>query len=268
MIPTRLITAAMRSIRSARKSRNAGPDLSRRGFGVGLFAVAGSLLAPKTAEAFPRGADADFRRATRILIPYGLSVDGAFDEVLGHDVLKTTSVPQLETQYDFAVGELNEVGGIEPCILTSFFQGSAEFTSFEENQAGGIIPCTKTAVGPNQTTFEHLDVNAAGGIVLCAKTTVAPSQTIFEHLDINAAGGIIPCSRTRIEDPHAMFELFDPNVAGGIEPCAAVDAEHLADGSLGAVEVTINDPVLTFTVRIGARTYRLVNGALVEDITG
>ena len=262
---SRLLKMAIRKAPDTSKSRGIELHLGRRRFGTALFAAVSGGLLTRKADGFPRGADADFRRATRILIPYGLSVDGAFDDVLGHDVLKVTSLPQLETQYDFVVGDLNEVGGIEPCILTSFFQGSAEFTSFEENQAGGIIPCTKTAVGPNETIFEHLDVNAAGGILPCTKTTVATSQTIFEHLDINAAGGIIPCSRTTIEDPHAMFELFDENEAGGVDPCWIVDAEHLADGRLGAIEVTVNDPELTFTVRIGARTYRLVNGALVED---
>jgi hypothetical protein len=233
------LTAKKNRARDAWKSGTVAADLTRRGFGAGMLAtLCGGLLA-KPADAFPRGADADFKRATKILSGYGLSISGAFDEILNHDVLTTTSVPLNDTQYDFVVGQLNEVSGIIPCSKTSFFQGAAEFTAFDENPAGGILPCTKT--------------------------TVVETRTTFGQLDTNQAGGIIPCLKTTIEGSLATHELFDLNEAGGIVPCIVVGAERLADGSLGPAEVTVNDPALNFTVRIGPRTYRLVDGGLVED---
>jgi len=214
--------------------------VSRRWFGTGFFfALLGGFLV-RTAQAFPEGAQSHFSAATRILNRYGLSVAGMFDQKLGHDVLTVTSIPQAETQYDFVGADLNTAGGVDPCWKTSSFQGSTEFTAFEENQTGGILPCTKT--------------------------TAAGERTIFEQLDRNQAGGIVPCSRTIIEEPLTTHMVFDPNVAGGIEPCYLAGAERKVDGTLGPVEVVVNDPELNFTVRIGPRTYRLVRGALVEEV--
>ena len=201
---------------SSERSRS---EVSRRLFGTGLFvALFGGLLA-RTTQGFPEGAQNHFNAATRILSRYGLSVGGAFDQTLGHDVLTVTSIPQSETQYDFVEAEVNAAGGINPCWKTSSFQASTDFTAFDENQAGGIVPCTKT--------------------------TVAGEQTIFEQLDTNQAGGIVPCSRTIIEESLTVHKLFDPNVAGGIDPCWIAESERLADGRLGPVEVVVNDPSLT-----------------------
>ncbi|HEX6733091.1 MAG TPA: hypothetical protein VF074_23920 [Pyrinomonadaceae bacterium] len=259
------------SVTNERNSQECTPTesgINRRWFGTGLFValLGGPLL--RTAQAFPESAQNHFNAATRILNRYGLSVAGMFDQTLGHDVLSVTSIPPTETQHDFVGAELNAAAGIDPCWKTSSFQGSTDFTTFEENQAGGILPCTKTTVAGENTIFEHFDMNQAGGIIPCTKTTVAGEQTIFEQLDTNQAGGIIPCSKTIIEEPLSTHMVFDPNVAGGIEPCIIVGAERKVDDTLGPVEVVVNHPELNFTVRIGPRIYRLVGGALVEEVTG
>jgi hypothetical protein len=247
-------------------SGSIGSRVNRRRFGTGLFVALFGGLFVRTAQAFPEGAQNHFKAATRILNRYGLSVAGMFDETLGHDVLTVTSIPQTETQYDFVGAELNTAAGIDPCWKTSSFEGVTDFTAFEENPVGSIIPCTRTTVAEEDTIFEHFDMNQAGGIVPCTKTTVAGEQTVFEQLDTNQAGGIVPCSRTIIEGRLTTHMLFDPNVAGGIEPCYLAGAERMADGTLGPVEVVVNNAELNFTVRIGPRTYRLVRGALVEEV--
>jgi hypothetical protein len=174
--------------------------------------------------------------ASQILRRFGLRVSGAV--AAGHDVLTVSALPLAETQYDFVVNDRNEAGGIVPCMKTSFFADVAEFTRFEADAAGGIVPRTKT--------------------------TGAGPATTFEQLDVNEAGGIVPCMKTFVEAPLTTFEIFDPNAAGGIIPCMHVAAERLADGSLGPVEVAVEEPDLSLVVRIGALTYRLVDGRLVE----
>lgn len=54
--------------------------------------------------------------------------------------------------------------------------------------------------------------------------------------------------------------------SGGIQPCIHVAAERLADGALGEVIISVNEPSVSFVVRIGARLYRLVDGRLVEEV--
>jgi hypothetical protein len=237
---------------------------SRRRFATGLFvSLAGGLIL-RPAEAFPRGSDSLFEAATRILQRFGLSVSGAFDQVLERDVLTIDALPDPETQYDFVVNDVDAAGGIQPCVKTAFFQSLSEFTHFEPNVAGGIQPCTKTTVGGASSTFEELDVNLAGGIVPCTRTTVDEPATVFEQFDVNVAGGIQPCSKTTVEEALTTFEVFDPNAVGGIVPCVMVATEQLPRGGVGQVVVEINEPDLNLVVQIGPRTYRLVAGQLVE----
>jgi hypothetical protein len=95
---------------------------SRRRFATGLFvSLAGGLIL-RPAEAFPRGSDSLFEAATRILQRFGLSVSGAFDQVLERDVLTIDALPDPETQYDFVVNDVDAAGGIQPCVKTAFFQ--------------------------------------------------------------------------------------------------------------------------------------------------
>jgi hypothetical protein len=106
---------------------------------------------------------------------------------------------------------------------------------------------------------------AAGHDVLTVSALpLAETQYDFVVNDRNEAGGIVPCMKTYVEAPLTTFEIFDPNAAGGIIPCMHVAAERLADGSLGPVEVAVEEPDLSLVVRIGALTYRLVDGRLVE----
>src|SRR5688572_19420131 len=115
-------------MRETSESNEEGRSVGRRRFGAGLLtALGGGLLAGK-AEAFPASAHGDFNAATRILNRYGMSVGGAFDDVLGHDVLKVTTIPQIDTQYDHELGQLSSAGEIDPCFRTSFFQEATAFT--------------------------------------------------------------------------------------------------------------------------------------------
>lgn len=151
----------------------------------------------------------DAKAVTNVLKRYGVSVGGAFDATLGHDVMTVTTVPQAETQYDFVVAELTSEGGLDPCIRTSSFGGNE--------------------------TFVHY-----------------------------APGGIIPCIKVAIEGPLMTYELIDPN-DGDIIPCIRVAAEHAADGGLGTITAAV-DPDEDFQIAVGTRTYRLIDGQLVEDI--
>ena len=136
----------------------------------------------------------------------------------------------------------------------------------EADAVGGIVPCVKTSFFEDVTEFTHFDMNAAGGVVPCVKTTIAVPVITFEHFDVDAAGGIVPCVKTTVDEPLTTFELFGAGAVSGILPCVHVGAERLADGELGLIEVSVNEPELRFVVVIGSRTYRLVSGQLVEDM--
>lgn len=220
--------------------RTVVPSPTRRTFGITVLAAIGGALSVRTAEAFPEGSLRLFALATQILKRFGLSVSGASER--GHDVLTVNALPEPEIQYDFVLNEADTFGGIVPCTKTSFFEDVTEFT--------------------------HFDMNAAGGIVPCVKTTIAEPVITFEHFDADAAGGIAPCVKTTVDEPLTTFELFGAGAVSGIQPCVHVGAERLADGELGLIEVSVNEPELRFVVVIGSRTYRLVSGQLVEDIPG
>lgn len=247
------------------ETRSHSHTASRRRFVTGLCAALGGALVARPAETFPRGSNALFEAASRILRNFGLSVTGAFDQLLSRDVLTISAIPDPDTQYDFMVNEVDAVGGIVPCVKTAFFQGLSEFTHFETDVVAGIVPCTKTSVGGATSTFEQFEVNVAGGIQPCTKTTAGDAATIFEQFDVNVAGGIQPCVKTTVLATLTTFELLDPNVVGGVVPCVKVASEQLPRGGPGEVEIEINEPDLNLLVRIGPRVYRLVAGQLVEE---
>jgi hypothetical protein len=189
------------------ESVGAAVDGGRRRFGAGLLAALGGGLLVRSAEAFPAAAPGQFNAATHILGPYGVSVGGAFDAALGHDVLTVTALPQAGTQYDFVGAELTSDSDILPCWRTS---------SFDET-----------------TTFLHY-----------------------------TPGGIIPCIKVTIAGPLMTYDLIDPH-EGDIIPCIRVAAEHTADGGLGPIVVTA-DPDEDLRIEVGTRSYRLVDGQLVD----
>ena len=207
-------------------------------FSLTMLAALASTIVARSSEAFIEGTEKLFAKATQALRRFGISVTGASDR--GHDVLTISAVPEGAIQYDFAITEVDEAGGIQPCSLTSFFE--------------------------EVTTFTHYDMDIAGGIQPCTRTTVAEPVVMFEHLDMDTAGGIVPCTKTVIDDALTTFELFDDGAFGGIQPCIHVAAERLADGALGEVIISVNEPSVSFVVRIGARLYRLVDGRLVEEV--
>lgn len=194
-------------MRRADSESSGASAVGRRRFGAGLLTTLGAGLLARTAEGFPPDAAGHFNAATNVLNRYGMSVGGAFDATLGHDVLTVTTVPQAETQYDFVVSELNSQGGLDPCFRTSVF-------------------------GDNET---------------------------FVHY---APGGIIPCIRVAIEGPLMTYDLIDPD-DGGIIPCIRVAAEHAPGGGLGPITATV-DPDEDFQIAVGTRTYRLMDGQLVD----
>ncbi len=119
-----------------------------------------------------------------------------------------------------------------------------------------------------QSDFVLNEADAFGGIQPCTQTSFFEDVTEFTHFDMNAAGGVVPCVKTTVDEPLTTFELFGAGAVSGIQPCVHVGAERLADGELGLIEVSVNEPELRFVVVIGSRTYRLVSGQLVEDIPG
>jgi hypothetical protein len=190
------------------KPVDGAPEAGRRRFGVGLLAAVGGGLLARKVEAFPAAAGGHFNSATQILSHYGVSVGGSFDAELGHDLLKVTALPQAGTQYDLVFAELTSDGGLDPCYLTSSFDGTITSVHF-------------------------------------------------------APGGIIPCIRVTVAGPLMTYELIDPH-EGDIIPCIRVAAEHTADGGLGAIVASV-DPDEDFRIAVGTRTYRLIEGQLVED---
>jgi len=223
-----------------RQESASGRRPDRRTFTLTLLATLAGALVARRSEAFVQGAEKLFAKASQALRHFGVSVTGTSDR--GHDVLRITALPEPAIQYDFAINEVNEAGGIVPCVLTSFFEEITTFTHYEMDVTSGIQPCTRT--------------------------TIAEPVVTFEHLDVDAAGGILPCVKTVIDTALTTFELFDEGAFGGVVPCVHVGAERLADGGLGEVVVSVNEPDLHFVVRIGTRVYRLVDGQLVEQVPG
>ena len=275
-------------------------DLSRRQLGVGLLVVlGGGLGVAKTAEAFPRSAVRHFAVASRLLEPYGLTVDGHLDRSAtpAHDVLMTSVVPLLMTEYTQVVGMRNRFGGIQPCIKTSTFEGADEISLFDPS-TGGIDPCWLTTRQGELITSTQFHPNpAAGELVPCVKTRLEghklATHELFDadqgginpcwrvtsemldgghigsirstHFHPTRTGEIIPCIKNTIEGhSFASYELLDAN-AGGIIPCLKVASEMLEGGAIGTVEVTIDDPNLRLSLHVGGKTYNLVDGELVLD---
>ena len=238
--------------------------VSRRQLGVAVLAVlAGGLGMAKTAQAFPRGANGAFNAASRILAPYGVTVDGDVRD--GHDVLGVEIVPLPATEYDQVVGTRNRVGRMIPSIRTAVFEDNARFTHFHP---GEIVPCVRTTIRGDALATHELFDSDQGGIQPCIK--VEAEMLDGGHIGTVTAthfhdGAIVPCIKTTIEGHSlATHELFDA-ADGDVIPCVRVESEMLQGGVLGAVEVTVEPDVRSFKVIVGSNTYTLVDGALVLE---
>ena len=182
----------MRSANELTKSDTPGPELGRRRFGTGILAALGGGLLARTAEGFPAAANGDFNAATNVLKRYGVSVGGAFDAALGHDVMTITTVPQAETQYDFVLAELNSEGGLDPCIRASSFGGNETFVHYAP---GGIIPCISVAIEGPLMTYDLIDPHE-GDIIPCVRVAAEHSRD----------GGLGPITIT--VDPEEQLQVM------------------------------------------------------------
>lgn len=243
--------------------------VSRRQMGVGLLALAaGGLGLAKTAHAFPPSAKGNFNAASKILGRYGVTVNG--DDRSGHDQLELAIGQLPGTEYTQVVGQRNALGEIIPCIKTSVLDDEAEFTHFHPTERG-IVPCIKTRIeGQALATHELFDAEQ-GGIDPCWRATadmldgghIGTIEATHFH---PTERGIVPCVRTTIEGHTlATYELLDAG-EGGVTPCLKVESEMLEGGEIGAVEVTIDPELTSVRVLVGARTYDLIGGMLVEQI--
>ncbi len=253
-----------------RKDQDHEPDLTRRQLGVGLLAVlGGGLGVVKTAQAFAPGAQGNFNAASQILGRYGVTVTG--DDSRGYDALDFQTVPLPRTEYSQIVGTRNLLGEIIPCLKTSVLGEDASFTHFHPNDTGGINPCYKTTIeGHSLATSEIFDSDQ-GGVLPCYRVTADMLEgghigTITAtHFHPNDTGGIDPCYRSTIEGHSlATYELLQTSEKG-TAPSFTVATQMLDGGVLGAVDVTVDDPNIHLSLRVGGNTYNLVNGELVLE---
>lgn len=120
-----------------------------------------------------------------------------------------------------------------------------------------VVPLAGTEY--NQTVVMR---NRLGEVIPCLKTSVFEDDVIATHFHPTGDGEIVPCVRTTIEGHSlATYELFDAAEAD-IDPCMKVESQMLEGGVLGAVEVTV-EPDVNLIVRVGDRTYYLLDGELV-----
>lgn len=254
--------------RDTRNGQGSQPDPDRRKLGMGLLAVlGGGLGVANTAHAFAPGSQGNFNAASSILDRYGVRVIG--DVNGGHDRLTLETVPLALTEYSQVVGTRNRLGGLDPCVKTSVFGDDASFTHFHP---GEIIPCVRTAIeGHALATHELFDADQ-GGIDPCYRVTA--EMLDGSHIGTVTAthfhpteGGIVPCFRTTINEGHtlATFELFDAGGGGIDNPNIKVETEMLDGGVLGAVDVTIDNPNIRLSLRVGGNTYNLFDGRLVLE---
>lgn len=243
------------------------PDVGRRKLNVAvLAALAGGFALADNAQAFPRGARLHFAAASRLLAPYGISVDG--DAVAGHDRV-SFDIAQLPTvEYVQAIGIRNRSGEVEPSFETSAFGDDAIATHFHP---GEIIPCVRTTIqGHELATHEVFDTDQ-GGIIPCVRVESEMldgghiGTVVLTHFH---DGAIVPCVRTTIEDHSlATHELFDAS-DGDIVPCVKVESGMLKGGVLGDVDVTVDADLTGFRVHVGDNVYELIDGALVLQRSG
>lgn len=245
----------------ARNPRSS-PDAGRRKLNLAvLAALSGGLALAREAEAFPRGAQARFHAASRLLAPFGVAIDG--DTAGDHDRLELEIDASPEIEYAQRVGTRNRPGGFATSFETSVFGDDALATHFHP---GEIIPCVRTAIdGRSLATHEVFDTDQ-GGIVPCFR--VESEMLEGGHIgNITAThfhdGQIVPCVKTAILG-HALatHELFDA-ADGDIVPCVRVSSEMREGGVLGAVDVTIDEDLESFRLTVGDNVYVLADGALV-----
>ena len=107
--------------------------------------------------------------------------------------------------------------------------------------------------------------NLFGEIIPCLKTSVLNDDASFTHFHPNDTGGLDPCFRSTIEGHSlATYELLETSEKG-TAPSFTVVTQMLDGGVLGAVDVSIDNPNIRLSLRVGGKTYNLVNGELVLE---
>jgi hypothetical protein len=199
---------------------------------LGALSVAGASLAASTANALPRGADEDFRRATRILQPYGIGIVG--HDSGPYDLIATNIRPVAATAYTQTVKNARtDVLSLRTLVVDKI----ARFEHFHDVD-GNPIPCIKTTIEDDALATHELFND--GALDPCVRVTAEMldgaqiGRVDFEHLHEDDLGGIVPCVRTTIHDHElATHELFNE---GALEPCLRVSAEMLKGARIGKVD--------------------------------
>lgn len=171
-------------------------------------------------------------------------------------------------------------GGIQPCIkvasemLEGGHIGTVDFTHLHFSaDIGGVIPCVKTTIESHTLATHELFDADQGGIVPCVKVASemlegAHIGTVdFTHLQPTEKG-MQPSFEATIED-HSLgtLQLFD---AGWLYPPdpgtpSLKLSAAMREGVIGAVELSVNRLDQDLVVYVGSHTYRLVDGALVDE---
>jgi hypothetical protein len=232
-----------------------GDSFDRRRLLTGLCAVVGGSLVARSARGFPRGAANDFKAATRILDPYGVTVGG--QTIDGHDVIGFDVVPIAGTGYRQSVSARNAAGGLDRQVETSVLGEDASFTHFHP---GEVSPCWRgTIVGHSRAVTEIFDADQ-GGIQPCWRESAELLEgghigtLTATHFHPGETGAVQPCWRGTIEGrARAITELFDAD-QGGLEPCWRETAEMLEGGHIGTITATHFHPTRTGAVEPCWRT--------------
>jgi hypothetical protein len=182
-----------------------------------------------------------------------------------------------ESRRRFGVGVLAAVGG---GLLTRTAEGFPAGAAGDFNAAthvlrrygvsvGGafdaavgrdVLTVTSIPQAQTQHDFVVAELTSEGTVVPCYRTSSFDGSATFIHY---SPGGIDPCLKVAVVGPLMTYELIDPS-DGDIIPCIRVAAEHTADGGLGPIVVTA-DPDEDLRMVIGSRSYRLIDGQLVDE---
>lgn len=134
--------------------------------------------------------------------------------------------------------------------------------SYDAELGHDVLTVTALPQAGTQCDLVGAELTSGGEIIPCFRTSSFDGTNTFVHY---APGGIIPCIRVTIVGPLMTYDLIDPTERD-IIPCIRVAAEHTADGGLGPIVATIDPDEEGLSIVVGTRTYRLIEGQLVEDV--
>ncbi len=236
--------------------KSSGVEADRRGVFIGLAAVATGVLWSSRGQALPQGWSGAFGRASTALAPVGVAVSGGENP----DLVAFAVQPLASTEYRQSV---NLVGSSLLGIQTAVRDDVASFTHFHDD-GQDPVPCVKTTIlSDSYATHELFDHNPIPCVKLGSEMLegghIGVVEFLHQHPDENEFP--VPCIKTTIlSDSYATHELFDHNPV----PCIKLETEMLEGAHIGAVELVVDDLSVDLTIRVGERTYVLVDDELVE----